>query len=186
MTGRFQPCGIPAAPSSSGERVQKKKKKNPNTCSLDDHMNNVRMSCKTNTPALGPSGQMKQQSRNSCLQKWFRRNLVTKSKLLNSNTSVVNETRAVLSTSLIRAVYQIELSAVSIGGPVHYECPASTILVRILQTVQFVKQVIIPVRGVQSCVAAYNCTVRSGVPYTAPVSWMHRSMQRFQRHRNEK
>lgn len=111
--------------------IEKKKKKS-NTCSLDDHMNNVRMSCKTNTPALGPSGQMKQQSRNSCLQKWFWRNLVTKSKLLNSNTSVVNETRAVLSTSLIRAVYQIELSAVSISGPVHYECPASTILVRIL------------------------------------------------------
>lgn len=51
---------------------------------------------------------------------------------LNSNTLVVNEMRTVLSTSLIRAVYQIELSAVSIGGPARYECPASTILLKTL------------------------------------------------------
>lgn len=79
-----------------------------------------------------PQGQMRQQSRNSCLLEEFRRNLATKSKLLNSSTLVVSEMRTVLSTLLIGAVYQIELSAASRVGPAHYECPASTILVKIL------------------------------------------------------
>lgn len=125
MTGRFQPCGIPAVPSSSGERILEARAQAPD---LADLMNNPRVSCETNTPALSSLGQVRQQSRSSCLQKLFRRNLANKSRLLNSNTLVVNETRTVLSISLIREVYQIELSAVSIVDPAHYECPASTIL----------------------------------------------------------
>lgn len=43
--------------------------KSSSTCSLADHMNNPRVSCEANTPALASSGQVRQQSRSSCLQK---------------------------------------------------------------------------------------------------------------------
>lgn len=129
VIGRFQPCGIPAVPGSSGESIRKQELKHllfgwsreqsqgelwdQHTCMS---ILRGRWDSSPETPA--------------CWE--FRRNLATKSKLQNSSTFVVNKMRTVLSTLLIGAVYQIELSAASRVGPAHYECPASTILVKIL------------------------------------------------------
>lgn len=84
--------------------------------------NNPGASCRTNTTTLASSG---------ADGTAVRKPLLAQSAMVLC-CLVVNEKGTVLSILLIRAVYQIQLSPASIFGPAHYECPASTILVKIL------------------------------------------------------